>query len=439
MIVFRNILLLTCFLLAASSGPVASQIYVPMFAPIPGDSDENGFVDANDLILLQQNWHVGIDCETKVLTVEIANLPAGARPLRLVRVPAGSFWMGNGGTDRDVEYGRSDEYPHHQVTVVLDSYIGETEVTQGQWKAVMGVNPATGQSVGDDFPVYGVSWEDSQDFVVELNNLNQGWFRLPYEFEWEYACRGSALNPDRYAPFSFGDDTDHDLLSCGSSSVLDRYMVWCGNQNDGAEEVASRLPNDLGLYDMHGNLWEWCEYGYSPTYSGPSWWYSPRVIRGGSWSNPGMSCRSAMRNKERRSGSSNGIGLRVVRAGCCQQPLLDRGKECNEVLETIYAAKEQIALDLNLQPGENPIIPDASYEAYLNGRSLSDPCPGGGTYYVGSLVWENRVVVPTCTLSHDDSGYGMTFLEGGWHIARRAYEQDENGIWYHRPGYCFAK
>jgi len=203
--------------------------------PVLGTMDNLGgnFGRSPDLVFGPDNA-LYVSCATGVLrvtsdlwqttlSIDLPGLAPGARPLRMVRIPAGSFWMGTTGTSRDGNSGY--ELPRHQVNIGYDFYMGETEVTQAQWHAIMGSNPASGYGVGNDHPVYYVSWDDCQAFIAALNELGQGTFRLPSEAEWEYACRGSASNPNRYAPFSFGDDLSVTALSsCQFSTLFDQYM-----------------------------------------------------------------------------------------------------------------------------------------------------------------------------------------------------------------------
>jgi formylglycine-generating enzyme required for sulfatase activity len=262
-----------------------------------------------------------------IITIDLPNLPEGARQLKMARIPAGTFMRGNAG-GRDAAScwcaNCSCEFPRREVTIGFDFYIGETEVTQAQWQAVMGTNPSSSHGEGNDYPVYNVSWNDCQSFITALNTKGWGSFRFPTEAEWEYACRGSAANPNRYAPFSFGDDPDLDLVSCTFSNVLDQYMWWCGNDNNATSPVASKIQNDYGLYDMHGNVWEWCQDWWQTNfYSTPiAYLVSPvcvdsssgfRVIRGGGWNYQPSNCRSAYRSRTDPTNTSYYIGFRVVR------------------------------------------------------------------------------------------------------------------------------
>jgi formylglycine-generating enzyme required for sulfatase activity len=234
----------------------------------------------------------------------------------------------------DTERGRNpDEGPVHQVTIGYDFYLGETEVTQGQWEAVMGYNAATHSpegtpwpntyGVGRDYPVYYVSWDDCQAFRTALNALGQGTFRLPSEAEWEYACRAQTLTR-----FSFGDSLGcaDGCENCDAAKIIifveSRFdsMWYCGNSGGSSQPVRQKFANGFGLYDMHGNLWEWCQDLYHSDYGGApndgSAWESPedgsRVFRGGGWLGPARDCRSAMRSGDDPSLRDGTIGVRVV-------------------------------------------------------------------------------------------------------------------------------
>lgn len=200
------------------------------------------------------------------------------------------------------------------------------------------VEPRNGEPQGNH-PVGRVTWYGSVAFcnwlsekegrslaynlsTWSLTNRQGGGYRLPSESEWEYACRGSSSNPNRYAPFSFGDDLGvTDLWSCQSSSLFNQYMVWCGNDDGWSEAVGSRLPNDYGLYDMHGNVWEWCQDWWHDSYNGApedgSAWgtvgsYGDRVVRGGSWYDSSSYCRSAARSGFDPDNRFGSLGLRLV-------------------------------------------------------------------------------------------------------------------------------
>lgn len=200
----------------------------------------------------------------------------------MISVDGGTFTMGatsEQGSDYD-----SDEQPTHQVTL-SDYYIGETEVTQELWEAVMGNNPSynTGNS---RYPVEFVSWDDCQEFIRELNRLTGKHFRLPTEAEWEVAARGgNRSNGYKYS---------------GSNRIDD--VAWYEGNSSMTHQVGTRSPNELGIYDMTGNVWEWCsdwfgDYSSSSQTdpSGPADG-SYRVLRGGGWSDSAADCRVSYRS-----------------------------------------------------------------------------------------------------------------------------------------------
>ena len=217
-------------------------------------------------------------------------------------IPAGSFNMGSPGNEQDRD---GDEDPVHRVTLSEGFWLGKYEVTQAQWEAVMGDNPAHDYGVGDNHPVYYVSWTDIQGFESALGNA----FRLPSESEWEYACRAGTT-----ARFYWGDDANY--------SSIGNYAVYSSNDPGGTANVGTKQPNSWGLYDMSGNVWEWCEDWYHSDYtnapSDGSAWISPsgsiRVYRGGCWTNHARSCRSAYRSSIDPSYRYINLGFRLARS-----------------------------------------------------------------------------------------------------------------------------
>jgi PelA/Pel-15E family pectate lyase len=230
----------------------------------------------------------------------------GEVKLEMVRIPAGSFQMGSSKKER----GRSsDEGPAHKVTINYDFYIGKYEVTQAQWKAITGTNPVYRCGIGDNYPVSHISWNQCQAFMNKLNQFGKGIFRLPSEAEWEYACRAG-----KRERFYFGDSLEAGDIceDCGAGKMpgmRSDYMWYCGNNSRwgdpdfGAKPVGRKRPNAFGLYDMHGNVWEWCLDEYHFNYKGApkdgSAWQTkagtPRVLRGGAWDYHAKNCRSAVR------------------------------------------------------------------------------------------------------------------------------------------------
>jgi formylglycine-generating enzyme required for sulfatase activity len=252
------------------------------------------------------------------IIIEIPDLPPGAKPLIMVRLPAGSYLMGTT-DDATWSWCPSCEQPVHTVNIGYDFYIGKYEITQAQYQAVMGANPAEGHGVGNDYPVYFVSWDDCQAFITTLNALVPQTLRLPSEAEWEYACR--ALSVTR---FSFGDST---CAPTGCTSCdLDDYAWWCANNGAfetpeyGTKIVGRKLPNAWGLYDMHGNVWEWCQDWWHGDYTGAptdgSAWDAVgdtyRVLRGGEWGLSAADCRSARRNAIDPTSINSRVGFRVA-------------------------------------------------------------------------------------------------------------------------------
>ena len=200
----------------------------------------------------------------------------------MVRVEGGTFRMGATSEQKDEAWDR--EKPVHSVTL-SGYYIGKTEVTQVLWEAVMGINPS--RFKGDYLPVENVSWDDCQEFIRKLNSMTGQNFRLPTEAEWEFACRGG--NNSRGYKYS-------------GSNNLGSVAWYDGNSGNKTHPVGTKAPNELGIYDMSGNVWEWCADWYGDYSSGaqtnPTGPYggSNRVYRGGSWNYDVGRCRSSNRD-----------------------------------------------------------------------------------------------------------------------------------------------
>ncbi|WP_337487335.1 SUMF1/EgtB/PvdO family nonheme iron enzyme [Prevotella sp.] len=218
----------------------------------------------------------------------------------MVRVEAGTFTMGATPEMKDPDYDY-DEKPTHQVTLTNDYYIGKYEVTQALWQAVMGSNPS--KFKGDNLPVENVSWKDCQEFLSKLNNTTGKTFRLPTEAEWEYAARGGKKN--------------RGYLYSGSNNISD--VAWYSDNSDNkTHAVGSKQANELGIYDMSGNVYEWCQdrkgsYSSSsqvnPTGAASG---SYRVRRGGYWSSSARYCRSSDRSSSSPGYRDFDLGLRLV-------------------------------------------------------------------------------------------------------------------------------
>jgi len=229
----------------------------------------------------------------KVMEAKI-DLGKGVK-LEMVLIPAGKFMMGSPAS----EVGRKDNETQHEVTLTKPFYMGKYEVTQEQWQAVMGNNPST-RTKGAKLPVTDVSWNDCQDFSKKLNVRMNGFYRLPTEAEWEYVCRAGTTTV-----YSFGDS-----LTKADGNI----------DGDSSKVVGSYKPNAFGLYDMHGNVWEWCEDWYGDYPEGAV--IDPkgiatggtRVMRGGAFYIFGVSkARSSLRLNHSPTLRSNYVGFRLVR------------------------------------------------------------------------------------------------------------------------------
>ncbi len=224
---------------------------------------------------------------------------------KMIRVEAGTFQMGSDASDA-----YSDEQPVHTVTLTKDYYMGETEVTQALWYAVMGQKPTSGGSqwssaygLGDSYPAYYISWEDCQEFITKLNTLTGQTFRMPTEAEWEFAAKGG--------------NSSMGYTYSGSNTIGD--VAWyTDNSGSTTHTVKTKQANELGIYDMSGNVWEWCSDWYgsysssaqtNPT--GPTSG-SYRVNRGGCWIYGARFCRSSCRNYGTPGYSGGNLGLRLA-------------------------------------------------------------------------------------------------------------------------------
>lgn len=232
----------------------------------------------------------------KEITVDLG----GSVKMNLVFIPAGSFRMGD-------EKGPSYEKPVHKVNITKPFYVGKYEVTQEQWQAVMGNNPSYFK--GPTNPVENVSWGDCQRFVKEMNvkfAVPGEKYALPTEAQWEYACRAASTTR-----FYFGDE----------EKALGDYAWYDANSGNRTHAVGKKLPNAWGLYDMYGNVWEWCQDWYGSDYYAKSPTDDPtgpttskgRVARGGSWDYPAGQYRTLFRDYDVPGYKLDNLGFRVAR------------------------------------------------------------------------------------------------------------------------------
>jgi len=226
--------------------------------------------------------------------------------MKFVKIPSGSFMMGS----PSGEPGRDSDETQHRVSISNSFYMQTTEVTQGQWKAVMGSNPSKFSDCGNECPVEQVSWDDVQEFIKSLNRKGDGTYRLPTEAEWEYAARGGTTTP-----FSFGSCLSTSQANYDGNNPLEGCSK--GTYRQKPVPVGSFSSNAYGLYDMHGNVYEWVQdwKGDYPSGSvtdptGPSSG-SNRVLRGGSWDYYARHCRSAHRGWSTPGDRDDALGFRL--------------------------------------------------------------------------------------------------------------------------------
>ena len=289
--------------------PVLLMLAVPFQTSaddfVRGDCNEDGNVtiaDVTTLIdyLLNNQWpgEGNPDPDPEVVTYVLNGIE-----IKMVKVEGGTFTMGASGADTEAN---DDEYPAHIVTL-SDYYICTTEVTQQLWRAVMGSNPSN--FTGDLLrPVEKVSTSMCRQFITKLNEMTGQNFRLPTEAEWEFAARGG--NKSQGYKYSGSND-------------INEVAWYSGNASSKTHPVAQKLPNELGLYDMSGNVQEWCNDWYD-NYNNTDSQTNPqgptsgtngttvRVSRGGNYSNVASKCRVTSRSSTQQTTTSNNLGLRLA-------------------------------------------------------------------------------------------------------------------------------
>ncbi|MEM7558029.1 MAG: SUMF1/EgtB/PvdO family nonheme iron enzyme [Planctomycetota bacterium] len=252
--------------------------------------------------------------ESKKFSKPYAKQFKNSLEMNFVLISGGDFKMGSALATAEIakrfeckEEFMLDEQPPHLVSLTQPYYIGVTEVTQGQWEAIMGTRPwADSESAGNgsNFPATYVTYEDVNEFCRRLSKKEGLAYRLPTEAEWEFAARGGTKSV-----FFFGDDPKE----------LDAYG-WHSENSSGAQQVAQLKPNAFGLYDTCGNVFEWCSDWHSENYYSQSPKMDPtgpasgerKVKRGGSWFNTARFCRSAFRDDTVLMKSASDVGFRIV-------------------------------------------------------------------------------------------------------------------------------
>lgn len=268
----------------------AAQILMPDKKTEPAETDARiigvkllSFAGEGDIVRIKVALRVQTTLKEETPPERQEVLADPIKPIEFVLVKGGCFQMGDAFGD-----GKADEKPVHPVCVD-DYYLGKYEITQDQWQSVMGNNPSFFKSCGEKCPVEQVNWNDIQEFIKKLNAKTKKVYRLPTEAEWEYAAR-SGGKKEKYA-------------GTNSDAELGKYAWYSANSGGSAHPAGQKQPNGLGLYDMTGNVWEWCQDWYGETYYNQSPRRNPsgppsgtrRVLRGGAWLFEPAGIRAAVR------------------------------------------------------------------------------------------------------------------------------------------------
>jgi formylglycine-generating enzyme required for sulfatase activity len=258
--------------------------------------------------------------ERQRLTAKFFKEPIAAG-LEMVAIPSGRFMMGSPTTEHE-RY--EDESPQHEV-MVSPFFMGKYPVTQAQWRSIANtpvveqeLDPDPSEFKGDDLPVENILWEQAQEFCARLSRETGRSYRLPSEAEWEYACRAGTTTP-----FYFGETITGKLANYNSGIIYRKEAEV--KQRSQTSSVGEFSPNTFGLYDMHGNVWEWCQDNWHDNYNeapndGSAWITGDNdrehILRGGSWNYYPGDCRSAIRNDDLPEIRYYNVGFRVV----CEMP-----------------------------------------------------------------------------------------------------------------------
>ena len=282
-------------------------------------------------------WMLVLACLLMTVPVSGGDLPA-ANPLavtnsigmKFIWIPPGDFMMGA----TKQEEGRRIDEPQHRVAITKPFYLQTTEVTQGQWQAMMGSNPSFFKECGDNYPVEQVSWHDAQEFIRRLNQKERtGAYRLPTEAEWEYAARAGSTATLYEGPLYIvgGNETAileniawYNVNSCGENKSGSNQDTWRTSnyvcRSCSTQAVGQKPANPWGLYDMLGNVWEWVQdwqgaypTGYVTDPIGPPTGMI-RVFRGGAWLSGAGSCLPAFRGGDNPAIRDVAIGFRLVKS-----------------------------------------------------------------------------------------------------------------------------
>ena len=295
----------------------------------------------------------------------------------MVYVEGGSFIMGT----NSIQKGSSDEYPAHKVALSSFS-IGKYEVTQEEWGEVMGSNPS--KFMGSKKPVEQVTWRECQVFIRKLNELTGRTFRLPTEAEWEYAARG-------------GSHSSNNKYS--GSNALGLVAWYSDNSNGTTHDVGTNNPNELGLYDMNGNVWEWCQDYYDRNYYSESSYKNPQgptngnsyVYRGGGYKSIANYCNMSIRNSSSAVNRFEDVGLRLV---------LDHNNQAGGVDNSIHTNSSPT---VSTQVQNNNV--DSSVKVYYNPSVLLNKSK---SLKLNSVSNNNNETVLTLSCYNNSASVGMS-------------------------------
>jgi len=317
----------------------------------------------------------------------VVHLPGGVE-MEMVRIPAGSFMMGTtDGPDWSPCY--PCEQPVHEVNIDYDFFIGKSEVTQGQWLAVMdswpGDLPNHTNGWGDYYPAYNISWDDCQEFVAALTRMGLGTFRLPSEAEWEYACRAGTTTRF-YFGNSDGCGPEYQICEAGTLPGLRTDYMWYGGHPGGSEPTGGKIPNAFGLYDMSGNVEEWCQDYWHDSYIGAptdgSAWESAdhssglRVYRGGDCREFAKYCRSGSHRGDYHNTRHYLIGMRVVLEGIGFVPVLS----VDPTLFNFGSGQNELTFEISNAAPARLRWTISESETWLRCESAQGNTYGDGTY-----------------------------------------------------------
>jgi formylglycine-generating enzyme required for sulfatase activity len=352
-------------------------------------------------------FYLSQDAPPSEITVSLSNDVS----MELVYVPPGTFQMGSPTSER----GRASWESLHDVTLTKGYYLGKYEVTQAQWVALMGSNPSVLEGIGDNYPVYYVTWDEiagTDGFLERLNDhlestgqAGAGAFRLPTEAEWERAARA-----DTQTRFSFGDALECADDSCDSCAIMDQNVWWCGNTDDHAEPVGTKPANAFGLHDMHGNLAEWTQdiwredLGTDPQTDPVGEGDEVRkTIKHGSYYNPPGFMRPAYRNGGYPNSGGRTTGFRVARS--LAPPV--KITTCGQAVVTDAVLDDDLVCD-QIGSGEVAVQVGASnITVDLKGHTISGD-PNNGIAF--AVWWVDGVTIRNGTI--EDFLWGIDVLGG---------------------------